>query len=386
MNYDVMFVGGSYPMPTGGGSVNYVERLLSKVEGFSYMVLTSDTNPNDNKEFDEKRHCLTKRSKYIYHVLKSYKGFWLKKRLFLIIAIFQTVFCVLKYRPKMIFFTEFSSLAFSLYIIKLFCGAKIGLFTYAEEITQLKNDQNLGNLFKSTLLKSDIIITVCDYTANILNSYCNVKGKTEKIVPSIICNKADKIIKNKDNGEIVLLTVARLEQRKGHCRVLDVMGELIGQFPEIHYNIVGTGPYEKVIKSDIERKGLSSNVHLLGKLSDADLKWQYENADIFVMPHIELENGDTEGCPTVFLEAGSYCLPVIGGDAGGVSDAIIHGQTGYICNHNQNGDLYNYLLELIKNKDLREKMGKAGHDYSQQFSVEKQSAKFSEIVVNTLNK
>ena len=69
-----------------------------------------------------------------------------------------------------------------------------------------------------------------------------------------------------------------------------------------------------------------------GQLLDEDLRKIYEDASLFVLAHTLLENGDTEGCPTVFSEAMGYGLPIIGGTGAGADTAIIEGCNGFIVN------------------------------------------------------
>lgn len=129
--------------------------------------------------------------------------------------------------------------------------------------------------------------------------------------------------------------------------------------------------------------GLEEYVDMKGRVSDQKLLEEYKAADIFVMPHKQLANGDTEGCPTVFLEAGLYSIPVVGGEAGGVSDAILDGKTGYIC-HVGTNELYEYLEKLISSSQLRESLGLAGRQYASQFSIQSQSKKFDLVLQRLL--
>ena len=154
---------------------------------------------------------------------------------------------------------------------------------------------------------------------------------------------------------------------------------LINKYQKKHFNIVEKGSFESTIRSKIEELSLMQFVELKGRVSDEELEKEYQDADIFVMPHKELKDGDTEGCPTVFLEAGLHYLPVIGGEAGGVSDAIKNGVTGYIC-HKNTDELYDFLEKLINNKSLRMDMGVKGYQYASQFSTQAQSRKLKEIV------
>lgn len=377
MKYDILFVGGSFPMPEGAGSVNYVFRLLSGIDDKSYIVYTANELSAENSIFDKNFSHAVKRSRYIDHVIgKKRPRFYRLIRN--VISIFLTTLNIVKYKPKLVFYTELSPLCISYHIAKLFCDFKLGLFTYSEEIQISRNKPIYGNLLKKWFQKADLIITVCDYTRDMINDLIWVDDKITKIVPSVPC-----MVTNEDNNSerksgLQLLTVARLEERKGHIDVIKALCRLKDEF-DFTYVIVGSGPFEKDIKQCINDNNAESFVKLRGRLSNEDLIMEYKNSDIFVMPHKELRNGDTEGCPTVFLEAGLFSIPVIGGEAGGVSDAIKDGETGYIC-HKGTDELFGYLKKLLSDKYLREEMGRNGFKYASQFTIQNQSNIFRKCI------
>ena len=59
-----------------------------------------------------------------------------------------------------------------------------------------------------------------------------------------------------------------------------------------------------------------------------------------------LDNGDTEGCPTVFSEAMAHNLPLIGGTGAGADTAILHGKNGYIANVKDRSELKLYIKNI----------------------------------------
>ena len=381
MKYEIMFIGGSFPMPEGAGSVNYVFRLLSGIDDKSYLVYTANESSLENSIFDHNFNHTVKRSKYIDHVIgkKRPRLFRLIRN---IIAIFLTTLNIVKYKPKLVFYTELSPLCISYHIAKLFCDFKLGLFTYSEEIQISRNKPIYGKMLKKWFQKADSIITVCDYTRNMINDFIWVDDKITKIVPSVPYMGTDRNSNSEEKRGLQLLTVARLEERKGHIDVIKALCRLKNKF-DFTYVIVGSGPFEKEIKQCVIENNAESFVKLLGRLSNEDLITEYKNSDIFVMPHKELNNGDTEGCPTVFLEAGLFSLPVVGGEAGGVSDAIKDGVTGYIC-HKGTDELFEYLKKLLSNPNLRKEMGNNGCNYASNFTVQNQSLLFRKCVEGLL--
>jgi phosphatidylinositol alpha-1,6-mannosyltransferase len=75
-----------------------------------------------------------------------------------------------------------------------------------------------------------------------------------------------------------------------------------------------------------------------------------------------MRSNSIEGFGIVFLEANYYNLPVIGTRTGGIVEAIVDGETGFLIKPNDLTDLVNKILILYNNKNLRFKMGQDGHD------------------------
>ena len=73
-----------------------------------------------------------------------------------------------------------------------------------------------------------------------------------------------------------------------------------------------------------------------------------------------------EGFGIVYIEAGQYGVPSIGGKDGGASDAINHNKTGLICDGNDLNEIYSSLYLLIESKKYIE-LGKNAKEYVSKF-------------------
>ncbi len=69
-----------------------------------------------------------------------------------------------------------------------------------------------------------------------------------------------------------------------------------------------------------------------------------------------------EGFGLVFIEAGLAGLTVVGSDYGGIPDAIQSGETGVIVDPNNFDATAATILELVKNDELRQKLGRKGRE------------------------
>jgi phosphatidylinositol alpha-1,6-mannosyltransferase len=79
----------------------------------------------------------------------------------------------------------------------------------------------------------------------------------------------------------------------------------------VEYRIVGTGDDVTYLRELASELGVASYVNFVGSMEDAELREQYKNCSLFVMP------SNNEGFGIVFLEAMAYGKPVVGGAHGG---------------------------------------------------------------------
>lgn len=161
-------------------------------------------------------------------------------------------------------------------------------------------------------------------------------------------------------GKKLILTVGRLVERKGHEMVIRALPSLRRDFPDLAYLVVGTGPMEEKLKRIAREEGVSESVIFAGRVSRDDLADCYAACDLFVMPHRELPDGDTEGAGIVFLEAAALGRPAIAGDTGGSGDSVIDGETGFRVDGARPEEIAGCVSRLLNDPALARKMGEAG--------------------------
>lgn len=161
--------------------------------------------------------------------------------------------------------------------------------------------------------------------------------------------------------ELVLVTVGRLHRRKGHILVIEVLSRLRTRYPNLKYLIAGNGEMRPTLEQRADELGVKDMVEFLGFVPDKDLSRVYENSDIFVMPSMT-DAKSTEGFGIVYLEANYFGLPVIGFASGGVTDAVINGETGLLVPPGDLAELEKALITLIENQELRFRLGQQGRN------------------------
>ena len=257
----------------------------------------------------------------------------------------------------------------------------------AEEYTLAKYGKNLKSRIQRLLLKlhrfSDAYIVVCHFAKRLLIEEGGLKEKIFVIPSSINESKlSDSKIRKKETGNKIL-SVGRLVERKGFHKLVEAVSLLKYSIPDIKVDIVGNGPYKADIESTIRRLNMEDTVTVHSGLDDDGLSELYANANLFVLAHMMLDNGNTEGCPTVFSEASGSGLPVIGGTGAGADTVIIEGKTGFIVDARDIKELSKTISKILNDKDLAYSLGKAGSvKIKNEHTPKVTGKKFYEVIVS----
>ena len=245
-----------------------------------------------------------------------------------------------------------------------------------------------GRLLKKDRLRlpllgrADAILTNSEFSRRRLEALGRGAGKTEVISAGIGTDSftpGDGAEARRQLGigadDPVLLTIGRLDFRKGHDRVIAALPQLLKEFPALRYVIVGEGPEREKLAALAREKGVADRVLFAGFQPDEQLPAYYRACDVFVMHNRTLEN-DVEGFGLVFLEANSCGKPVVGGRSGGAAEAVLHGKTGFLVEPDDLPGLVQTLQKLLRDSALRREMGLAGRRRAvEEFSNRGQAAK-----------
>lgn len=162
-------------------------------------------------------------------------------------------------------------------------------------------------------------------------------------------------------GRPVLLTIARLVERKGIDSVLAALPGVKRAVPEVAYVVVGDGPERERLGTLAREAGVADSVTFVGPVADDELPLWYSLGDVFVMPS-RSEPPDVEGFGIVFLEAGACERPVVAARAGGVPDAVADGISGLLVTPGDTGELADKLCELLLDPQRAAELGRRGRE------------------------
>ena len=164
-------------------------------------------------------------------------------------------------------------------------------------------------------------------------------------------------------GRPLLITVARLEPRKGHDRAIAALPALLRDHPETVYAIAGAGPHRSALERLARETGVTDRVAFLGRVSDDDKAALLDAADLFVMPvREEVSARSVEGFGIAYIEAAFRSLPAVAGRSGGVADAVREGVTGLLCDGEDPDNVERVIREAIADPQRLARLGAAARE------------------------
>jgi phosphatidylinositol alpha-1,6-mannosyltransferase len=350
-----------FPFP--GGVARYVYNLFKHFPQDEYLVVT------DNRQVKTQKNIL--QLKLINNFLKPswLLGFLKIKKLIKQHKIEQI------FTPNILPFGSLSYLLFKLYkipyVISLH-GLDINLAL-----------QRKSFLTKQILHNAKLIITNSKNTANLIEHLNLPEDKVKILYPSFdLQTKIDQdklsALEKKlgiTEDDLVLLTVGRLNKRKGHDLVIEALKDN-SDLP-LKYLIVGQGEEKENLLKLAEKRKVSDQIIWAGQVADSDLIYYYKLANIFVTPH-RLTNVDVEGFGLVFLEAANCQLPIIAGNSGGVQEILTNQENALLVEADNLVELSRAIRSFASDCEMSGRLAQNAYKRSQQFpTAEEQSKKLA---------
>lgn len=147
-----------------------------------------------------------------------------------------------------------------------------------------------------------------------------------------------------------IVFIGRLVQEKGVHLLLSAATEVLREFPNATFSIVGSGSYQSTLMAQADQLGISNHVHFAGFVTDDVRNRTLSGADVAVFPSLYEPFG------IVALEAMATGTPVIVADVGGLSDIVQHAHNGLKMYANDIASLAEQIKVLLRDKQFAESL------------------------------
>ena len=233
------------------------------------------------------------------------------------------------------------------WLAKLSSGVSYSCYVHGEDVETSRSSRELILLTKMVLKGADKIICNSQNSADIMfNKWGLAKEKVIVMYPGVDIDKfspTPELPKPDDwEGRTVLLTVGRLQKRKGHDMLIRALPALRKLHPNILYSIIGDGDERHNLEALSKDLSVQDCVEFRNEVTDEDMVACYQHCTLFVLPNRTVGR-DIEGFGIVLLEAQACGKCVIAGNSGGTKETFEEGRSGFIVDCSEP----EYLVEMI---------------------------------------
>lgn len=256
------------------------------------------------------------------------------------------------------------------WLLSLFMRIKYVVFVHGEDVETTATSREQDLMVKQVCKHASQIICNSHNTANIVvRLHYAPLTATQVLHPGADTHKfvvATKTAAGKCllgwEDRFVILTVGRLQARKGHDKMIDAVGILKEKIPNVLYAIIGDGECKTALQAQIAQANLTEHVLFMDEISDAQMIECYQQADVFILPNRTIDN-DIEGFGMVLIEAQACGTVVIAGDSGGTKETMLVNETGFIIDCTEPKVIAQCILELYHDDAKRIAMGLQGREF-----------------------
>jgi glycosyltransferase involved in cell wall biosynthesis len=176
------------------------------------------------------------------------------------------------------------------------------------------------------------------------------------------------LLSNSRTDENFVLCFGRMDiHMKGIDVLIPAFEKIAASFPSHRLVIAGRSKESDLewLTNRIKESPYRARIQVVGNASEDEKKRLFHSATFVCMP------SRYEGWNIAAIEAAASSKATLGTRIHGLTDAIKENVTGLLVNPENIDELADKMALLLNDKPLREKLGEAGHEWAQQFTLER---------------
>jgi phosphatidylinositol alpha-1,6-mannosyltransferase len=249
-------------------------------------------------------------------------------------------------------------------------GLPYACTVHGEEMNLATTSRELACLTRRVLWGADFLIANSRNTERILRTDWGLPaGRIHVLYPGVDTRRFVPAARVPEvrarlgwGDRLVILTVGRLQKRKGHDQMIRALSAVRQRIPDVLYAILGDGEERPALQALAAAAGLAAQVQFLGELGEDALVPCYQQCDLFVLPNRQVGR-DIEGFGIVLLEAQACAKPVVAGTSGGTAETMQIPDTGRVVPCDGPEELAAVVGDLLADRAGLEAMGQAARQW-----------------------
>jgi glycosyltransferase involved in cell wall biosynthesis len=221
------------------------------------------------------------------------------------------------------------------------------------------------------LLESAVaVVTVSEYSAEFLrNRFPAAAAKVHRIYNGVDLSRFHPV--DFGSGTPAIVSIGRLIKKKGFADLISACRLLKPRGRDFVCEIIGEGPLEPALRSQIAKDDLESRVKLVGPQTQSQIALRLSHATIFALPCTREEGGGMDNLPTVIMEAMAAGLPVISTPLAGVPEMVENDVNGLLVPEHDPAAVAAAMEYLIAHPEQARRFGDCGRTIARErFSIE----------------
>ncbi len=228
--------------------------------------------------------------------------------------------------------------------LKYFFKKPLVIHIHSLEYDRTKRTEGwVFDLEKKAIQEADTVITVSNYTKEIVQQY--YQGEESKI--SVIHNGIQAVEKipfgKRPFPEKLVVFLGRVTAQKGPLYFLEVAHKIAQEYPNVRFVMAGAGDEMKKVIETGAHKGLGNRFHLTGHLTKEKVNYLLSLADVYCMPSVSEPFGLSA------LEAAFMEVPVVISKQSGVAEVL---QSALKADYWDTNKMVHHITALLTNKNL----------------------------------
>lgn len=243
-------------------------------------------------------------------------------------------------------------------------------YIHGEDVESAATSRELSWMTHRVLRNAKYLVANSQNTASLLRDNWNVpSGHVQVLNPGV---DAGRFVPAPRDAEVrrnlgwhdrpVVVTVGRLQKRKGHDVMIRALDTIREDIPDVLYAIVGDGDERESLQRLTQELELGEHVQFLGEIDDETMIRCYQQCDLFALPNRQVGR-DIEGFGMVLVEAQSCGRPVLAGASGGTRETMDVGRTGVVVPCEEPGTLATEVASLLLDPERLKQMGDAARPH-----------------------
>ncbi|WP_424936234.1 MULTISPECIES: glycosyltransferase [Bacteria] len=155
-----------------------------------------------------------------------------------------------------------------------------------------------------------------------------------------------------------VLFVGRFTEKKGVDDLIEAMSLLPAELRDTELTVIGDGETRESLERRAREHGL--NARFLGSQPHSVVQEEVARTMILAAPSKTASDGDSEGLPTIILEAAQMGVPVVSTYHSGIPEAVADGRTGMLVQEKDPKAFAAALAQLLSDPARAWSMGQQG--------------------------